>query len=284
MKNNEEKLLDNLFSDARQQPANLSFEDISNQFTQSVNGNVSTQLTKKWYSKLFNLNTIIIMLSTLLISGFVLFTISEPPKTKIVRNDVKKAFLFQKNQVKTENNQNFDTSSSVVLTEELEQLIKHNQQQTFMPDFYSTYPNLPSVELVKTDSNKISNQNNKSFEIVSSKKKSPTNDSIRLISYTINEKTTKAELDEIKRKAESCGMEYKYNVKIKRGYIKSLRITMMLTNAKGGKSKSQYYCNGSKKAKFEYIIKWNVNKKGKAIDFDGNGCAVNINAPELPKQ
>jgi len=287
MKNKEEELLNNLFSDARQQPSNLSFDEISNQFTQSVNANVSTQLTKKWYSKLFNLNTIIIMLSTLLVSGIVLFSVNKTTLKDVETIENQKVSMNLKNQSKIESNYEIDSLETDKLiefsTKEMESMLEE-YTKVATPDlgFYAVHPNsliIHGIKATKSNLDDISTQSSRQIlKTGYSNTQTKEYDSLKLFSYILTEKTTEAELIQIKQKAEACGMAFSYKVKIKRGYIKMLQISIYLTNAKGESSKSQYYCKGSAKAKFIYEIKWNVDTNSKAVNFDGNGCTVKANA------
>ena len=255
MKNNEEKLLDNLFSDARQQTANLSFEDISNQFKQSVNGNVSTQLTKKWYSKLFNLNTIIIMLSTLLVSGIVLFTtinfdpINEIEKDKTLEQN--KVLNPQKDKdIKSEN----ENSLVFVKEKDVEQSIQKKE---------SKITGQPITKYTLETKTTVINQP----DIRKKNKKQNINESI--LKFEINEYTTLAQLKKMNKIAENHGLFFDYSVTSKKGEIKKLDLSISTLNNKQ-KDKTVYFKGNYNRLKtpgFDWDIYYKLNSKGMAVEL-----------------
>lgn len=57
MKHNKDFLVNELFSDARQQTVKISFEDTAKHLQKSVN--VSSDVAKKWYSKLLDRKSVV---------------------------------------------------------------------------------------------------------------------------------------------------------------------------------------------------------------------------------
>ncbi len=268
MKNKKDSFVDELFSDARKQPAKISFDDISEQLNTSIIN--SSNLTKKWYSKLIHLNSII-MLSTILITGIVCFTLTN----------------------QTENN----TSS---VGEIMNKEVKFNSIKTIIPSTLKNQSETQKMKIPPKDENRIVEEQitiepidsiEKLIEInypeqnlqLTAKPAETTitvkQDSLyKTITYTITEKTTLKELEDIEKHAKSCNIDYTYNVKHKRNTIKMIRLKMLIENTDGKKKVNQFYCKGSAKSKFDYEIKWRVDSKGKVVDFAGNSCVVIVNS------
>ena len=267
MKNKKDSFVDELFSDAREQPAKISFDNISEQLNTSIIN--SSSFTKKWYSKLIHLNSII-MLSTLLITGLVCFTLTNQTENnttsigEIINKEVKinhiKTLIpsTQKNQNETtiigtlskDNNRVVKEQITIEYIDSIEKLIVIN------------YPKQDLQFTTETTENTITLKRDSLY---------------KTIKYTITEKTTLKELKDIEKHAKSCSIDYSYSVKHKRNNIRMIRLKMLIETTTGEKRVSQFYCKGSAKSKFDYEIKWRVDSKGKVVDFAGNSCVVIVN-------
>lgn len=254
--------LDQLFSEARQQPAKISFENITTQLNTSINGN----LTEKWYSKFIHLKSII-MFSTIFITSVVFFTLTHQTvdNAPLTKEGIKK-----ENKVKTE------TPSSIKKIEnqdETKTVRTLSKSKNVIPIEEITITYIDSIErLIKVnypiDDVQLTTELEENID-------TSFNDSLHtIIKYTITEKTTLKELEAIEKHAKLCGIDYSYTVKHKRDNIKMLNIKMLIINPLGKKRISQFYCKGSSKSTFDYEIRWSVNSKNEVINFAGNGCST----------
>jgi hypothetical protein len=269
MKHNKDFLVNELFSDARQQTAKISFVDTAKHLQKSVN--VSSDVAKKWYSKLFKLNSII-MVSTVIVSSIVFFTlnnqqannvlvgdevVNQKAQTNNIENQLFTEINRVKNQGKVQNNSRFFKKNNAIV------------EAKITIDYIDSVEELSEINYPKEDIKLTT-------ETVSRVNTSKIDSTYKVIRYTITEKTSLEELNKIQKQAESVGIVFSCKVKHRRGYIKLIRLKMLIVNAKGKKRVSQFYCKGSAKSKFKYEIKWGIDSKGNVIDFAGNGCAVNV--------
>ncbi len=90
----------------------------------------------------------------------------------------------------------------------------------------------------------------------------------------ITEKTTEAELEQLKQKAIAAGIDFTYSVRFKKERIKSLNLSMSLNNPQNEKKTSQV--NISSTDNFSVEVGW-ISENGKAIKFTShrsNCCQV----------
>lgn len=274
MKVEDSNRLDALFAAAKNQPSEIGFNEVSTKLTIAIAKGTTTYLSNKWTSKLFNLNTLLIMISTLTIIATVILTASskdlEPtrnietaetffePITINKSSNALQADIYNE-EINSVNESSCDTNKTVVT----KTVIKSKGFKEIK---------VTTISLGNETSQDILHPVNKGKKVLT--EKDTVDVILNKIKFTITERTTEAELDSIKNVAEDAGLDFIYTVKVKRGHIKSLNIKMLATNTKGKKRLNQFYFRGSRSSSFSFLLKWRTDSQGKAVDFDGDGCAV----------
>lgn len=253
-------LLDNLFEEAKHQQSEVSFEQISDDFMLNVSGSASVS-GQKWFSKLFNLKSIIIMLSLL---SIVLISINLNQSTEtVLTNEV------------LSNTPSIAHKDSAVIQE----LPSEAKEQEVSIEAKSTVIVNESEVIVNNnfiDNDIIADESEMIIPVQNAKQEDSLEIEYELQKFKLTKSTTEEELLEFKKKAENAGIQFNYKVKYRNGYIKMVNLTMIIKSETGKDIKDQFYYKGVRFSDFTYLLQWRVDEKGKAIDFNGNGCSHRI--------
>lgn len=265
MKIEDNKILDDLFLAAKEQQPALSFDEVARKFNLSVN---TPQTTNTWWKQKFNLNLIIVMISTISILALIYMVI--PVENLQNKND---QVSEQQNELKPI--QNIDNESinyqSTALVDKQDEIIIN---ETELP-----INKVTPVEILENNKSTIN-------EVVTNNIEDETNISeigivkkdtvLTIRCFKITNKSTIEELEELKLIVEKAGIKLTYKVKRKGDFIKMINLHFYITKADGTEIEDTFYFKGSRFSAFSYAITWRENEKGQAFDFNGEGSKSRI--------
>jgi len=237
--NYKDEKLNELFMSAKNQPTIISFETVCEQFKVSVNEN--KHLTKKWYSKLFNLNTIIMTLSAVIMTSTFYFL--STPNTIILDNDSDRDKTNQVKKLKK------DPNVTPTLTKQLD--YTYNQKDN---------PMFKYVQEVKKNEHFESNHIKTTVDKKVEEKKN------EILTFTVSEYTSLNDLRQMSEKAKKIGLKMEYDVSTKKGIIKKLELSVELVNDNNEKWKFYKKYNGVKQ-NFNWSFKYILNDDGKVSEI-----------------
>lgn len=255
---NQKNRLDQLFDQAKHQAPITSFSETKKRLIPAVSVGVLAGLLAKW-GVLSTKLKFIIMLSTitilstsaLLIASSLSATVEKEesivnsytaPSSQNINltseNGITKTVYYDNNEVVIKTT--VDSSISLLI-EELTVLEAKVFPEMMKSDVAESLEPLGLVESLSEDAS---------------------SDTIR---YTVNEKTTKSELDVIQAAALKAGIDFSVTTKIRERIIKRMKLKMAINGDGKSMSKSSFQIsNGST---FSFTLGWIINDQGQATKF-----------------
>jgi len=272
MINKENNMLDNLFTQARDQKSKVSFEEMANSFEKAAaqsNNSLSTKTAKSFTNS--KITIIMLSITSIAIVSSIFFW--APESEEVFKTNFKDKISFTVEAPKSaieikkiiEEDLSKNTFVKEKLAEQKTEALLSDDAPTPTDDKANIQKSVPTSDLKPNTPQ--SNEVTKTKEIVSNFV--PNN--YTTISMTITETSTVAEIEAIKAEAIKAGIIFNYDIKFKKDKIKMLAVKMSY-DKKGEKKTNNYYFKGGRTAEMSMDVSWREDQNGQVIDFNGNGC------------
>lgn len=250
---NKDKYIENLFETARNEAPKVSVQEMKLSFVSAIGGT-----SAGWWTSI-SLKSKIIMISLLCSIGItagILVGLNNK-SAENTSNSSQKIIEFTQNQINMDVSVQ-DDSIHEIIYDDAENVVNESKKAKSSAQNLSLKPeSLKSIQLHELP--KIITQNSEEHQKLKEELNSLV-DTLSKREFFFSEKTTLKEIQAVEKLAQAAGLNFEYDVKIRRDKIKRLKIKM---ESNGKKWMSKIVGTDS----FSFNFGWHEDKEGKFVEF-----------------